>query len=89
MNRIGLVQFNNLSEFQWIRLPKSVSVLYYGKLLKLELPKHTDNNLNIGHVLLTKIGQELAPICGSSPVAGFWDYVSDHWKQYLPNSETR
>ncbi len=22
-------------------------------------------------------------------VAGFWDYVSDHWKQYLPNSETR
>ena len=48
----------------------------------------TDNTLEIGMVLLTKIGQELAPICGSKPVEGFRDYVMDKWKQYLPKPES-
>ena len=38
--------------------------------------------------LLTKIGQELAPICESKPVEGFRDYVMDKWKQHLPKPET-
>ena len=34
--------------------------------------------LDIGKVLLTKSGQELARICGSKPVDGFYDYVKHH-----------
>ena len=60
---------------------------YYGKPLVLEIPQDVDNVLNIGKVLLTKIGQELAPISGSKPVAGFYEYVKDRWKQYMPKVE--
>ena len=37
--------------------------------------------------MLTKIGQELAPICGSQPVEGFYEYVKEQWKEHLPASE--
>ena len=88
LESIGLVQFNHLSEFMRIELPKRFFLHYYKKPLMLEMPKDADNEFNIGHVLLTKIGQELAPICGSSPVEGFWDYVRDRWTRYLPKSGT-
>ena len=29
--------------------------------------------------MLTKVGQELAPICGSKPIPEFFDYVIEHW----------
>ena len=60
---------------------------YYGKSLHLEMPGDADNALGIGKTLLTKIGQELAPISGSKPVDGFYEYVKDQWKQYLPKVE--
>jgi len=31
--------------------------------------------------MLTKIGQELAPICGSSPEPDFFEYICDKWKK--------
>ena len=88
LDSIGLVQFDNLAGFKRLKLPKSIVLRYYGRLLQVNLPKDADNELEIGKVLLTRIGQELAPICGSTPVEGFWQYVKDRWKQYLPKSET-
>ena len=35
--------------------------------------------MNVGHVLLSKVGQELAPLCGSVAVEGFHDYVVSRW----------
>ena len=37
--------------------------------------------MDIGHVLLTKIGQELAKICGSQPDSEFREYVLKTWKE--------
>lgn len=88
LESIGLIQLNNLSGFLRLGLPKTFSVLYYGKWLTLEMPKDTDNGLEIGKALLTKIGQELAPICGSKSVEGFRDYVMDKWKPYLAKPES-
>ena len=88
LESIGLVQFHNLAGFKRLKLPKSIVSHYYGRPLHLNLPKDTDNELNIGKVLLTRIGQELAPICGSKPVDGFWEYVKDQWKKYLPKPVT-
>ena len=88
LDSIGLVQFHNLSGFKLLELPKSIVSHYYGKPLHLNLPKDTNNELEIGTVLLTRIGQELAPICGSKPVEGVWEYVRDEWKHYLPKPET-
>ena len=80
LESIGLVQFSGIAGFQRGNLPKGFVVLYYRRPLLLEMPKDADNELDIGKVLLTKIGQELAPISGSKPVAGFYEYVKDRWK---------
>ncbi|MDR0816006.1 MAG: DUF2806 domain-containing protein [Desulfovibrio sp.] len=48
------------------------------------MQKDDNNNVNIGHTIFTKIGQELAPICGSQPVDGFMDYVKEQWNMYSP-----
>ena len=84
LESIGLVQFDNLAGFINQNLPKKFDVLYYDRALVLEMPQDAGNPLQIGKVLLTRIGQELAPICGSKPVDGFWEYVKDQWKEYSP-----
>ncbi len=79
LESIGLIQFGALV-FTRLKLPKTFAVLYYGKPVVLNMPNEANNSLGIGKVLLTKIGQELAPICGSKPVEGFFDYVVGKWK---------
>ena len=88
LESIGLVQFNSITGVSRSILPKKFAVFYYGNPLMLEMPNDAGNKLEIGKVLLTKIGQELVPICGSRPVEGFRDYVMDQWKQYLPKPES-
>ena len=84
---IGLIQFEGLAGFKRLGLPKRFAVYYYGKPLFLEMSEDANNELKTGKVSLTKIGQELAPICGSRPVEGFHEYVKEQWKQYLPAIE--
>ena len=88
LESIGLIQFNSVTGIIRLNFPKKFAVFYYGNPLTLEMPDDTGNQLEIGKVLLTKIGQELVPICGSRPVEGFRDYVMDQWKQYLPKPES-
>ena len=81
LESIGLIQFNSLAEYQRTGLPKNVSLSYHEQFVLLELEKDSDNKLQIGHVVLTKIGQELAPICRSSPEQDFFAYICDKWKK--------
>lgn len=87
LESIGLIQFNNLSGFSRLKLPKRFEVYYYGAPLLLEMP-NDDDKLEIGKVMLTKTGQELAPICKSRPVSGFSDYVKEKWANHLPKPKT-
>ncbi len=88
LDSIGFIKFDGLARFKRINLPKRFSVHYYGRPLALEMLQDANNELVTGNALLTRIGQDLAPICGSKSVEGFWEYVNDRWKQYLPKSET-
>ena len=45
------------------------------------MEKDSDNTLNIGHTVLTKVGEELATVCKSPGVDGFVDYVKGKWKK--------
>jgi len=80
LESIGLIHFQGLAGFQRLKLPKRLTVFYYGQPTELEMPNDADNRMEIGKVLLTKIGHELAPICGSAPVEGFREYVLDKWQ---------
>ena len=83
LEHIGLIDFDNLSGFKNLQLPDQFQAHYYGKPLKLDVSKKS-NEIPLGDVVLTKFGQQLAPICGSKPVDGFFEYVKEKWAEYLP-----
>ena len=89
LESLGLIQFNNLTEFRRLGISKNVTVFYYGRPATLSFPKETENELGVGHVLLTRAGQQLAPICEPKPVEGFFDYVKDRWigQSLIPKPE--
>ena len=79
LESLGLIHFDNTVGFQVINAYKRTSISYYGREIVLEFPNDSDRNLATGTTILTRAGQELAPICGSTPVEGFFDYVYDRW----------
>ncbi len=81
LDDIGLVSFDNIAGFQRLKFPKTILVFFYGKPFKLEFSQPVDNRLDVGRILLSKAGQELAPICGSVPRVGFVEYVTGKWRQ--------
>jgi hypothetical protein len=54
----------------------------------LTMPQGPDSSLPIGKTLLTKVGQELAPVVGGTPIDGFWEYVQGMWTSYLTKMDT-
>lgn len=90
LESLGLVQFNSLAGFSRLGIPKSATLFFYGTPVTLSFPAETDNKLEIGKVLLTRAGQQLAPMCGSKPVEGFYEYVYDKLaaKSLVPKRET-
>jgi len=81
LESIGLIQFNKITEFTVLKLPKTITAFYYGKPTVLALQKDSDNEIMQGKVLLTRIGIELAPICGSKPDTDFEKYIHDKWRK--------
>lgn len=79
LESLGLIHFNGVTGFERINLRKRSRIFYYSRPVVLEFPNDGDNDLSIGTTLLTQSGQELAQICGSTPVEGFFEYVYDRW----------
>lgn len=80
LESIGLVHFDSLAGYRHIRLPQKGFVYYFGKQVWVEFPKPDNNDLDVGYVLLTQAGQQLAPICGAQSREGFVDYVREKWR---------
>ena len=75
LDNLGLITFGNISGFQRLKLPQTITVGYYREPFTIEFPSKENNSLDLGKVLLTQVGQQLAPVCGSTP--------SDEFKQYV------
>jgi hypothetical protein len=84
LENIGLVQYNNIVDYKRTHLPKTFIVSYCGRPLTLIMPQEKDNNLSIGRVFFTRVGLELSSVCHAQGVDGFFDYVKNKWKGYLP-----
>lgn len=77
---IGLITHSGASEFYQKLFRQTVTVYYYNAPVFIKFQSKKKNRLNLGRVLLSKAGQELAEICGSKPCDGFKDYVVTKWK---------
>ena len=89
LDSIGLVQFNpTAGGYKQRNLRRKGNVFYHDRPLHLEMSQDNDSNeIHIGKVILTGIGEQLVPICGSQPVDGFYDYVKHQLRHYLPWSD--
>jgi hypothetical protein len=90
LETLGLIQFNVLTGFKRVNLPKNLAVFYHDRPVQLTFPKDADNEIDVGNVLLTRAGQELARVCRAEPVDGFFDFVYDKWagSSLVPKRET-
>lgn len=79
LDDIGIITFNPMTEFTVTKLTKRILLQYYGQPIIIEFKKEENNELAIGKVMLTKTGEQLARICGSTPVEGFIDYTLDNF----------
>jgi hypothetical protein len=86
LESLGFIQFNHVSGFSVLRLPKLCTLSYFGRDIELTLPQEVDNLLETGKVVLTRAGQQLTNVCGARPVDGFFDLVRDHWAKRYPVS---
>jgi len=51
----------------------------YGIDINIKFENKMDNKIDIGKVVLSKTGQELARITGAKSVEGFFEYVIEKW----------
>ena len=87
LDSLGLIQFNSLTGFARQGLPKSFAITYCGQPLPLSMPQDSNNTLDIGKVLLSQAGRELAKIIQAPRVDDFYEYVKEKWKTYAPKPE--
>ena len=81
LDAIGLISFESVSGYIRKGFGKSAVVRYYGRPMLLEFPNEKDNQLQIGHALLTSTGRELVNICGAGPNQKFTEYVARKWAE--------
>jgi hypothetical protein len=81
LDSIGLISFESVSGYVRTGFGKYGHVFYYGQPTAIEFSDDVDNKLQVGHVLLTSIGKELTPICGSTRNHDFYEYVVRKWFQ--------
>lgn len=80
LQSLGLIEINASNGFRKTKLPKRVKVSYFGRVLNLTFPEEENNSLTIGKGLFTRVGIELARVCESLPVGGFFEVVAQQWE---------
>lgn len=79
LDAIGLISFESVSGYVKKGFLKYVHVFYYGQATTIEFAGDSNSQLDVGHALLTSIGKELVPICGSARNEEFYNHVISRW----------
>lgn len=77
-DEIGLLTFS-IGYFSRTFTSEILTISYYGTDINIRFSETRKNNIDLGQVRLSKIGQELAPISRAKPVADFMDFVLSKW----------
>lgn len=81
LDAIGLISFESVSGYVRTGLLKNAHAFYYGWPTIIEFPSDANNQMDIGHALLTSTGRELVAISGSVRSQEFYEYVIKRWSQ--------
>jgi len=79
LDAIGLISFDSLAGYLRKGFSKKAIAIYKNVPFELEFLKEKDNELQIGHIMFTHSGSELAKICSPKNITGFVDYVIQQW----------
>lgn len=80
LDSIGLISFEALGGYTLKDLPQKIKISYMKRFVDITFLNNEKNKLNIGLVMLTNVGQELANILTSvNSIDGFFDYVVKKW----------
>lgn len=77
LESIGLIQFSGVTDYVKRGIGQKGLVTYFNERLWFVFPKQTDNELKIGKVILTQVGNQLSSICNPVPIVGFLNYVKE------------
>lgn len=77
LESIGLI---TISETGFLdKSPKrNIEFSYFGN--EVLLTRTTTSKFNLGSIVLTKVGKELAPICGGRPIDGYFEGIISFWR---------
>lgn len=82
LDAIGLIRFDPSAGFaSQVPPAEYVAIAYYGTQITINVQNPETDRVNIGKVILTKLGQELAPVCGSGKSDGFIEYIISKWQE--------
>lgn len=82
LESLGLIHFGTFASYVRKGLGQKGFVKYFDHDLWIEFQNPENNEMKIGTIILTKAGQQLAPLSGAVPVDGFTDYVEEIWKGF-------
>src|SRR5690606_33105434 len=80
LDSLGLIRFEALAGFSRQGLRKRGDVLYFQKRIWIEFKGDEPCTMDIGKVLLTQAGQQLAPIAKPAECPGFPDFLRSKWR---------
>lgn len=80
LESIGLISFDDMRGFKRPGLPKEITASYYGEAVRIGFSEDAGNELDLGHVILSKTGGQLASLSDSQPHPAFKLYVLQHWQ---------
>lgn len=78
----GLIHFDALAGYIRRGLSQKGFIPYFDQKIWVEFPQTENNSLQLGKVLLTKAGEQLAPVCAARPCDGFVEYVREKWRSF-------
>ena len=85
LDSIGFIKLSQVRDVSFTREHTPSYVSYFDRQFAMQKPSLSNQHrLQTGQVELTTIGRELAPICGNKPVAGFFEYLMNHWRECQP-----
>lgn len=79
LDAIGLVSFESIGGYQRQGFQKQAVAFYYGQPTLLEFPAELNNQMEVGHALLTSAGKQLLAICGSQRSEPLYEHVIRRW----------